>query len=67
MKQPEVKYGVAEETIEAKTLWFKSLSIQERIEVICAFSELAYDLNPKLAERPNDQPTGRSIQILSRA
>lgn len=54
-----------EEAIEKKTLWFRSLPLQERMEMLCSFTDLALTLNPKLQERPYAKPTSGRIQIIS--
>ena len=61
-----VSHSREEETPEAKARWFQSLSISERIEVFCAFTDLALALDPTLPDRKDAQQTGRRIQVLSR-
>jgi hypothetical protein len=56
-----------QETIEAKTLWFRSLSMTERMEVFCSFTDLALSSNPKLKDRVHAQPTTGRVQVLSAA
>ena len=52
------------ETIEAKARWFQSLSIAERMELLCAFTDLALEKNPELARKKDAPPTEGRIQIL---
>ena len=54
-----------EETIERKTVWFRSLPLSERMEMMCSFTDLALTLNPKLQERPHAQPTSGRVQVIS--
>jgi hypothetical protein len=54
-----------QETIEAKTLWFRSLPLTERMEIFCSFTDLALSANPKLKDRVNAQPTKGRVQVLS--
>jgi hypothetical protein len=56
-----------EETIEAKTRWFRSLSLAERMELLCSFTDLALQMNPGLPDLRDDQQTQRRIRILSKA
>jgi hypothetical protein len=56
-----------QETMEAKTLWFRSLSMAERMEVFCSFTDLAMSANPGLKDRIHAQPTTGSVQVLSAA
>ena len=58
--------------MEAKTRWFRSLSIADRMDVFCSFTDLALSVNPKLSVRRIDgkdrnyaQPIAGRIQILS--
>ena len=60
-----ISHDRKEETIEAKVRWFKSLTISERMEMLCSFTDLALSLNPKLADKENAQQAKGSIQIIS--
>lgn len=62
-----VSYDRREETPEAKAKWFQSLSIEERMEVLCYFTDLALSINPKLPDLKDAQQTKGRIQILSAA
>lgn len=62
-----VSYDRREETPEAKAKWFQSLSIEERMEVLCYFTDLALSINPKLPDLKDAQQTKGRIQILSKA
>jgi hypothetical protein len=63
----QISHDWNEETIEAKAAWFRSLSLSERMDVFCAFAELALELNPQLSDKKYAQPTKGRIQILSAA
>ena len=64
---PSVSHDRGEETLEAKAKWFQSLSLQERMELLCAFTDLALGVNPDLMDSKDAEPTGRSIQVLEAA
>ena len=64
MKQ--ISHNINDESIEAKVLWFRTLPISERMEMLCSFTDLALDLNPDLAEKEDAQPTKRRVCILSK-
>lgn len=55
------------ETIEAKTRWFRSLPLSERMDLFCAFTDLALAVNPGLAERKHAEPIPGRVQVLSKA
>ena len=54
-----------QESIEAKTRWFRSLSMAERIEVFCSYIDLALSINPNLKDRNRAQPSAGRVQVLS--
>jgi hypothetical protein len=61
-------YGIShdrrEETIEAKTRWFRSLSPEQRMEVFCEFVNLALSVHPDLAERKDVGSFAGRVQVL---
>jgi len=63
----QISHDRNDETIEAKVLWFRSLSLSDRMDVLCAFTDLARELNPQLPDKKYAQPTKGRIQILSAA
>jgi hypothetical protein len=62
----KISHTCDDESIEAKVEWFRSLSIEERMDLLCCYTNLALELNPELMEKKDDQPFGRRIQILSK-
>ena len=63
----QVKYDFKEESIEAKVRWFRNLTMNERIQNLCDFTELALAINPKLGEKKIDKSIARRIQIITKA
>lgn len=61
-----VTHDRREESIEAKTRWFSSLPLSERMELFCEFTELALAANPDLLERKRARPTTGTVQVISR-
>lgn len=59
-----VSHSFKEESIEAKTKWFKSLSMEERIQTFCDFTDLALSINPRLGEKKIDKSAAGRIQVL---
>ncbi len=53
--------------MEAKARWFQSLSLSDRMEMLCAFTDLALSVNPTLQERKHAQSVAGRIQVLSAA
>jgi hypothetical protein len=53
--------------MEAKTRWFRSLPLSERMDMLCAFTDLALTAKPTLPERKDAQPIAGRIQVISAA
>ena len=64
--KPFVSHDRADETPEAKARWFQSLSLEERMELLCAYTDLALSVNPNLPDRRDARSTTGRIRILSR-
>jgi len=64
---PSVTHDRQEETIEAKALWFRSLTFTERMEMLCAFTELLLVTNPKIVEQRNAQSIEGRVLVLTAA
>ena len=62
---PTVWHDINQESIEAKTRWFRSLSMADRMEVFCSFVDLALSINPELKDRNHAKPVTGRVQVLS--
>ncbi len=60
-----VSHDRNDETPEAKARWFQSLSLAERMELLCTFTDLALEANPNLADMKDAQPIKGRVQVLS--
>ena len=56
-----------EETIEAKARWFQSLSIGERMDLLCWFTDLILTTNPRIMEQKDAQPIAGRVRVLTAA
>ena len=56
-----------EESIEAKARWFQSLSLEERMDMLCWFTDLMLTANPKIVEQKHAQPLTERIRVLTPA
>lgn len=61
-----VSHSFADEGIDAKAKWFKSLSIEERMKVFVAFTNLILENNPEIAKKKHDRPASARIRVLSK-
>jgi hypothetical protein len=62
-----ISHDLAEETPEAKARWFQSLSLMERMELLCQFTDLVLENNPRIVERKNAEPITGRVRVLSKA
>lgn len=60
-----ISHDRTEETPEAKARWFQSLSLEERMEILCAFTDLILAINPGIVEARDAQQTQRRVRVLS--
>ena len=65
--QARILTGREHETIEAKTRWFKSLSMEERMRVIAETTSFVVALNPQLLKKPYAGPTCPGVQVIKDA
>jgi hypothetical protein len=61
----DISHNRRDETIEAKVKWFRTLNLSERMEMLCAFTDLALELNPQLPDKKQAQQAKRRIQVVS--
>jgi len=61
-----ISHDRREETIEAKARWFQSLSVAERMELLCQFTDLILAVNPEIMEQKNAQPIAGRVRVLSK-
>ena len=64
--QPKISHDWKDESIEAKARWFQSLSLKDRMEVFCSFTDLALAINPRLQDLKDAQPIEGRVQVLSK-
>ena len=64
MAKGSVSHDRSEESALAKARWFKSLPLEERMALLCEFTDLALSVQPDLAtKRKHAQPAQGRIQI----
>ena len=62
-----ISHDRQDETPEAKAYWFQSLSLQERMEILCSFTEMILEIYPEIAEQKNAQPITGRVRVLTKA
>jgi hypothetical protein len=63
--KPSISFDPGEESMEAKARWFQSLSLQERMDLLCAYTDLILSVNPRIADVKHAEQTSDRIRILS--
>jgi len=46
-----ISHDRKEESIEAKARWFQSLTLEERMELLCQFTEMILSANPEIMKK----------------
>jgi len=64
--QGSILHGHNEESMEAKARWFQSLSIEQRAENLCKFTDLISAVNPKILDKKDVKHIEERIQVLSK-
>ena len=64
--EQNIAHTYQEETIEAKALWFQSLSLEERMDTLVAFTDLILGVNPTIIEKKDAEPVKGRILVLER-
>jgi hypothetical protein len=53
------------ESFEAKAAWFQSLSLEERMDLLCEFTDLVLEINPRIGRQTGAEPPSDRIRVLS--
>jgi len=61
-----ISHDRRDETPEAKARWFQSLSLSERMDLLCFFTDLILTNNPGIVEQKDAQPTSGRVRVLSK-
>jgi len=62
-----ISHDRKEETIEAKARWFQSLSLEERMDLLCQYTDLILSVNPEIVEQKDAQPVEGRVLVLTEA
>ena len=64
--EPSISHSCSEETPEAKARWFQSLPLEERMELLCMFTDMILSANPAILESKDVKPVAGRIRVLSK-
>ncbi|MCP4669560.1 MAG: hypothetical protein GY849_24770 [Deltaproteobacteria bacterium] len=62
----EISHSFEDESIEEKARWFQSLSLTERMDMLCFFTDMILENNPGIVEKRDAQPVAGRIQVLEK-
>ena len=61
-----VSHDRDQESLEAKADWFQSLSLEERMDVFVAFTNLILENNPEIVKEKYVRPASERIRVISK-
>ena len=53
------------ETPAGKARWFQSLTLHERMDLLCEYTDLILELNPGIVEQKRAEPIAGRIRVLT--
>ncbi|MCA9997975.1 MAG: hypothetical protein KDE56_19580 [Anaerolineales bacterium] len=59
-----ISHNRDEEAIEAKAIWFQSLSLNERMDMLCFFTDMLLGVNPRIVEQKNAKSVAGRVRAL---
>ncbi|HSO27225.1 MAG TPA: hypothetical protein VLS48_04095 [Anaerolineales bacterium] len=62
-----ISHDREDETLEGKARWFQSLSLKERAEMLCQYTDMILAVNPAIVEQKDAQPVAGRVRVLSEA
>lgn len=62
---PPISHDCSAESLEEKARWFRSLSLQERMDYLCEITELILENNPQTARVKHFESALGRVQILT--
>ena len=60
-----ISFDRSEESPEAKARWFRSLSLAERMDYLCAVTDLVFQNNPQIARKKHVESITGRIRVLT--
>ncbi len=60
-----ISFDRSEESPEAKARWFRSLSVAERMDYLCAVTDLVLQNNPQIARKKHVESITGRIRVLT--
>jgi hypothetical protein len=61
-----ISHDIRDESLAAKARWFQSLSLEERMDVFVAFTNLILENNPDVVKKKYVRPASERIRVISK-
>lgn len=61
-----VSHDWQEESGEAKARWFQSLSLKERMDMLCWFTDMVLSANPSIVEQKDAKSIAGRVLVLTK-
>ena len=61
-----VSHDINDEALEAKARWFQALSLEERMDVFVAFTNLILENNPDIVKEKYVRPASERVRVISK-
>ena len=61
-----VSHDIRDESLKAKARRFQSLSLEERMDVFVAFTNLILENNPEIVKRKYVRPASERVRVISK-
>ena len=61
-----ISHDASDESMEAKAQWFQSLSLEERMDVFVAFTNLILENNPDIVKQKYVRPASERVRVISK-
>ena len=62
--EKDILHSFKDEIPESNARWFQSISINERMDMLCSFTDMILDNNPSIVERRDAKSATGRIQVL---
>lgn len=61
-----ISHDRSDESLDAKTRWFQSLTLEERMDVFVSFTNLILENNPDIVKQKYVRPASERIRVVSK-
>lgn len=61
-----ISHDTRDESMESKVRWFKSLSLEERMDVFVSFTNLILENNPEIVKQKYVRPASERVRVISK-